>query len=464
MSFCNGRLQCDAPAETVEDPDMNGIGVVLSFVITAAISVIVAIMAVLKRGIPKQQYMRVDEKILHWVGVRKPASDAPSNLGYQSLLLALSDQMLAVGLCYLIAMYAQVCSVSNFSFYIGAQLAYLSSGVHLCTLLVLKSYFRKHPKQAILRGALMVLLMGLLGATFILQFLTVSEPRDMLFLCGLHYPTQPRLNYVVPRSFGIAVLLIFVYWNAFRSIRLDNSLRYTMESRASKNIILRWIYSGHQGQSDLQTFSERRQDKIRRDNRKNATILEQQDSFWKALHIVVPPVLTEIVGSVLLELLIAICTFCVALYTLVIGLFYQGVDTKPLFSATFGQILPMLLLIVIALTALEVGTIKNFRAIEIETEIKKQPASVQSPPLMEDSAALPNRGLLQRTQGKQTGIIHGDMPESCGNSLMPMASASYSQPDLSGNGGFGTRVDSMTRWMALRRTNTLEIEEGKIGD
>jgi hypothetical protein len=119
---------------------------------------------------------------------------------------------------------------------------------------------------------------------------------------------------------------------------------------------LRWIYSGRQGQSDLQIFSERRQDKIRRDNRKNATILEQQDSFWKALHIVVPPVLTEMVGSVLLELLIAICTFCVALYTLVIGLFYQGVDTKPLFSATFGQILPMLLLMVIALTALEVGS------------------------------------------------------------------------------------------------------------
>lgn len=81
---------------------------------------------------------------------------------------------------------------------------------------------------------------------------------------------------------------------------------------------------------------------------------------------------------------------------------------------------------------------------------------------MEGSAALPKRVLLQRTQGNQTGILHGDIPESRGNSLMPMASASYSQPDLSGNGGFGTRVDSMTRWMALRRTNTLEIEEGKI--
>lgn len=76
-------------------------------------------MAVLNRGISKQQYMRVDEKVLHWIGVRKPANESPSNLGYQSLLLALSDQMLAVGLCYLIAMYAQVCKVSLYSFMMG---------------------------------------------------------------------------------------------------------------------------------------------------------------------------------------------------------------------------------------------------------------------------------------------------------------------------------------------------------
>ncbi|RGP62734.1 hypothetical protein FLONG3_10137 [Fusarium longipes] len=413
MNLCNSALQCSNPAETVEDPDMNGIGVVLSFVITAAISVFVAIMAVVKRGIPKQQYMRVDEKVLYWIGIRKPASDAPSNLGYQSLLLALSDQMLAIGLCYLIAMYAQVCQVSLYSFYIGAQLGYLSSCVHLCTLLVLKSYFRKHPKQAILRGALMMLFMGLLTATLILEFITLSEPRDSL------------------------------------------------ETRASKNIALRWIYSGHQGKADLQTYFEHREDKIRRDNQKNATALEHQFRFWKALSIVVRPVIGEMAGSVLSELLIAVCSFAVAIYTLVFGLFYQGVDTKPLFVASFGQILPMLLLIVIALTAIEVGTVKNFRGIEIEMEIKKQPVSIHNPPVLEGATASSSRGLSQGAQRNLTNIAEGDTPKVYGNSLMPMASASYSQPDLSGNAGFGSRVDSMTRWMTPRRTNTLEIEEGK---
>ncbi|KAF0644226.1 hypothetical protein FPSE5266_04797 [Fusarium pseudograminearum] len=435
MSFCNSAQRCSNPAENVQDPDMNGIGVVLSFVITAAISVFVAIMAVVKRGIPKQQYMRVDEKVLYWIGVRKPASDAPSNLGYQSLLLALSDQMLAVGLCYLIATYVQVCNVSLYSFHVGAQLGYLSSCVHLCTLLVLKSYFRKHPKQAILRGALMMIFMGLLASTLALDIITLSEPRARLFVCGLHNPTRNRLERLVPRSFGIVVLLMFIYWNAFRSIKLDASLSYSPESRALTNIVLRRIYSSHQGQADLQAYFERREDKVQRDNRKNATILEQQAKSWKAFSIVIPPVIGEMFGSVLSELLIAICSFCVAIYSLVTGLFYQGIDTKELFTASFGQIMPMLLLIVIALTAIEVGILEG--------------------------VASSSRALSQGTQRNLTSIAEGGPPKTYGNSIMPMASASYSQPDLSGNAGFGSRVDSMTRWMTPRRTNTLEIEEGK---
>ncbi|KAH6978351.1 hypothetical protein EDB82DRAFT_504422 [Fusarium venenatum] len=429
MSFCNSARRCSNLAENVQDPDMNGIGVILSFVITAAISVFVAIMAVVKRGIPKQQYMRVDEKVLYWIGVRKPASDAPSNLGYQSLLLALSDQMLAVGLCYLIAMYVQVCKVSLYSFHIGAQLGYLSSSVHLCTLLVLKSYFKKHPKQAILRGAIMMLFMGLLVATLILDLTTLLEPSKRLFVCGLHNPISPRL--------GIPAL------------------------RALKNIILGWIYQGHQGQVDLQTYLERRKDKIQRINRRNVAILEHQANFWKAFSIVVPPVVGEIFGSVLSELIIAICSFCVAIYTLVNGLFYRNVDTKELFTVSFGQIMPMLLLIVIALTVVEVGTIKNFRVIEIETEMKKHPASIHVPPSLEGSAASSSRAMSQGTQRNLTNIAEGGPSKTYGNSLMPMASASYSQPDLSSNAGFGSRVDSMTRWMTPRRTNTLEIEEGK---
>ncbi|KAH7172298.1 hypothetical protein DER46DRAFT_623055 [Fusarium sp. MPI-SDFR-AT-0072] len=448
MSFCNGGIQCDIPAEHVVDADMNGIGV-LSFVITAANSVIVAVMAVLKRGIPKQQYMRVDEKVLYWIGVREPANESPSNLGYQSLLLALSDQMLAVGLCYLIAIYAQVCKVSLYSFYIGVQLGYLSSTVHLCTLLVLKSYFRKHPKQALLRGGLMMLFLGLLVASLIPE----------LFLCGLHYPVLPRLESMGARCFSIVVMLAFVYWNAFRSIKLDNSLRYDIENNTSKNTILRWIYSGGQREVDFQKYLQHKEKDKRQRNRKKAAILEQSPEFWKTFTMVTPLIMAEMAASVLFELLVAIFSFSIALYTLVIGIFYQGAAIKPLLTASFGQIMPMLLLIVIALTAVEVGTIKNFRRIEIEIEIeiKKHPALLHN---TTRGGPGPERD-TNSMRGVTEDVPMQNPPKTYGTSLLPMAAASHSQPDLPGTAGFGTRVDSMTRWMTSRRTTTIELEEGK---
>ncbi|KAF4970199.1 hypothetical protein FSARC_2716 [Fusarium sarcochroum] len=396
-------------------------------------------MAVVKRGIPKQQYMRVDEKVLYWIGVRKPATDSPSNLGYQSLLLALSDQMLAVGLCYLIAMYAQ-------------------------------SYFRKHPRQALLRGGLMMLFVGLLVATLVLEFITLSEPRDRLFLCGLHYPMVRRLGSMGTRCFAISILLAFVYWNAFRSIRLDPSLKYELDGDTSNNTALRWIFSRGSTKADFESYSEKKQEEKRRQRRKNAAILERrQFGFWKVFGIVMPLIIAELVGSVLFELLVAIFSFSIAMYTLVIGLFHQGVDTKSLFTASFGQIMPMLLLLVIALTAVEVGTIKNFRRIEIEVEMKKHPASLPNAtrgfPTLDGYATTSSRvssfGLQNSLTGIEEGKILKDPPNTHQNSVMSTLAASHSQPDLSGNAGVGTRVDSMTRWMTPRRTNTLELEEGQ---
>ncbi|KAF5549216.1 hypothetical protein FPHYL_9703 [Fusarium phyllophilum] len=132
--------------------------------------------------------------------------------------------------------------------------------------------------------------------------------------------------------------------------------------------------------------------------------------------------------------------------------------------------MPMLLLIVIALTAVEVGTIKNFRRIEIEVEIKKHPA------LLHDTTrgglgpgrngVLSSRAQSFNLQNSMMGVteefsLQPPPPKTYETSLLPMAAASHSQPDLSGTVGFGTRVDSLTRWMTPRRTTTTELEEGQ---
>ncbi|KAF5696472.1 hypothetical protein FGLOB1_13493 [Fusarium globosum] len=177
---------------------------------------------------------------------------------------------------------------------------------------------------------------------------------------------------------------------------------------------------------------------------------------------VTPLIVAEMAASVLFELLVAIFSFSIALYTLVIGVFYQGADVKPLLTASFGQIMPMLLLIVIALTAVEVGTIKNFRRIEIEVEIKKHPASlhntVRGGSGTDRNCVLSSRVQSFNLQNSMMGVTEGF---SLQNTSLPMAVASYSQPDLSGTAGFGTRVDSMTKWMTPRRTTTTQLEEGK---
>lgn len=118
---------------------------------------------------------------------------------------------------------------------------------------------------------------------------------------------------------------------------------------------MRRIYSSEKGRVDLQTFLEKDEDERRRKTQKNVAIMERQPGFWKAFRIVTVPIIGEVSGLVLFELLIAIFSFAIAIYTLVIGLSYQGVDTKPLPMTSFGQIMPMLLLLVIALTAVEIG-------------------------------------------------------------------------------------------------------------
>ncbi|KAF5693272.1 hypothetical protein FDENT_2144 [Fusarium denticulatum] len=184
---------------------------------------------------------------------------------------------------------------------------------------------------------------------------------------------------------------------------------------------------------------------------------------------VTPLIVAEMAASVLFELLVAIFSFSIALYTLVIGVFYQGADVKPLLTASFGQIMPMLLLIVIALTAVEVGTIKNFRRIEIEVEIKKHPALLHNTPRgglgPERNGVLPSRVQSFNLRNSMMGVTEEfsmqNPHKTFETSLLPMAAASHSQPDLSGTAGFGTRVDSMTRWMTPRRMTTIELEEGK---
>lgn len=93
------------------------------------------------------------------------------------------------------------------------------------------------------------------------------------------------------------------------------------------------------------------------------------------------------------------------------------------------------------------------------------PNTASRVPTLEGYAPSSSQEMTSGLSQSRTRIVDersfNDSTCAYGNSLLPLAAASYSQPDLSGNAGFGTRVDSRTRWMTPRRANTMELEEGK---
>ncbi|SCV25908.1 uncharacterized protein FFB14_00800 [Fusarium fujikuroi] len=285
-------------------------------------------MAVLNRGIPKQQYMRVDEKVLHWIGVRKPAKESPSNLGYQSLLLALSDQMLAVGLCYLIAIVEVVLQETSKA----SPLAWWLDDVVPRTP-------RGNPDPRVhhtIRAARQAI--SLRPSISGIASSRINECQMLLNCCDA----------------GLCLLERFPIDQTGQLSKIRTREQHFQEHDPTMDIF--GGGGGGQREVDFQTYWEHEKKDKRQRTRRQAAILEQSPEFWKTFTMVTPLIVAEMAASVMFELLVAIFSFSIALYTLVIGVFYQGADVKPLLTASFGQIMPMLLLIVIALTAVEVSS------------------------------------------------------------------------------------------------------------
>lgn len=80
----------------------------------------------------------------------------------ERFVLSLGDQQLVTGLAVLIAGYSQMSSMSAYHFNIVASLAWFSSATHLATLAVLKNYFRAYTAVRNWRVAFMLVLLSML--------------------------------------------------------------------------------------------------------------------------------------------------------------------------------------------------------------------------------------------------------------------------------------------------------------
>ena len=124
--------------------------------------------------------------------------------GLQRFVLALSDQQLVTGLGILIAGFANRCSMPLYYFNIIASLAWFSSTTHLSTLAVLRPYFIEHPR---LRNWRVVVMLSALVLLSVAQAVLLSpEDNSVLTQCGLESGvSKDGLNIL-----SLAVVLIFL--------------------------------------------------------------------------------------------------------------------------------------------------------------------------------------------------------------------------------------------------------------
>jgi hypothetical protein len=113
--------------------------------------------------LPSQYLRRTDRLVLH---VDSRNQDSRWREIIESITLSLSDQQLVTGLAILIAGYYETLNngLSVYHWNIVVYLAWMSSAVHIASLTLLKDVFNKRPKLRNIRVAGMLLLLVLLTA------------------------------------------------------------------------------------------------------------------------------------------------------------------------------------------------------------------------------------------------------------------------------------------------------------
>ena len=136
------------------DPDIAGIGVVLSFGLTCALTLIAAFLGIFLRLLPNIDQHPVDRAVL---SVLKDFlyMNAEKRQFWTKILrrivLGLSDQQLVLGLALLIVGFAKTCGITVYHFEIISDLAWFAFNTHLTMVNLLRTYLKQHPALRLLR-------------------------------------------------------------------------------------------------------------------------------------------------------------------------------------------------------------------------------------------------------------------------------------------------------------------------
>lgn len=158
------------------DPDIAGIGTIVSFAVTGLLNLGLAFAYLVIDNKWNAQASRIDKWVSSTLGRRNYSTVTQKKRNFwlrviQKVVLALSDQQLLTGLAILIAGLCQLCSISVYHFSVVSDLAWFSSSVHFTTLGILEGYFREEKRRTYRnwRVILMCVMCMLMVATLVMQ-------------------------------------------------------------------------------------------------------------------------------------------------------------------------------------------------------------------------------------------------------------------------------------------------------
>lgn len=249
MACCEGSINCtdlNTPRTIQVLPDIVGIGILTSFLITAGIAFFTLILGYFMDFLPGDYLSWADWGFLQTChfrtccrlrykgesgsesGLSKPCRhinpevDAKRRKSLTAFLLTLSDQQLVTGPAMIVAALSQHCQISVYEFQVVSSVAWLASTTHLSTLIILRQYFRENGTVRNFRVIGMLANLGLLIYTTIVSDASYSVDKSVHIQCVTQQLSSPSANSFNVNTPITILFLIVSYFDRISQLYNEN--------------------------------------------------------------------------------------------------------------------------------------------------------------------------------------------------------------------------------------------------
>ncbi|MCJ1435951.1 hypothetical protein MMC27_005327 [Xylographa pallens] len=362
---CQGQtINCTSLPTLAEliDPDIAGDGVIAAFIFTGVATLFTLYAGYITDSLDKVELNAIDLKarnILRRLLFLKPLPQEQDSIIQKTVrseailrfILAFSDQQLVTGLAVLIASFAKRCTITVFTFKIATAMAWFSSVTHLATLSILRRYFIDRPRILHIRLVGMVAVLGLLLSAELIPAVVSLKFTERLMCTislGSEYSSFSLTDRVTDILIGVWVFLYFgiAYGNRIISLICEDpqltALGWVLQKlRKVFGVPATTRYEGRAKKTLLSIHSPEKRNLYAR----TRDIFSMVGFFFN-----------ELLNSFLWQLMFTTFGITYGLLEVVMTRwpYFMGTTPDPTDMSGFGQIVPLLLLFLPVLAAIEV--------------------------------------------------------------------------------------------------------------